>query len=85
MLKILTRGHGATVACLTPDQQVGGSNPSVLRFLLNLAIEYHYYSKRYSNTKAEAKKDNKGIKLIKEFLLTMYKKLGAENNKRDDE
>jgi hypothetical protein len=49
------------------------------------AIEYHYYSKRYSNTKAEAKKDNKGIKLIKEFLLTMYKKLGAENNKRDDE
>ena len=49
------------------------------------AIEYHYYSKTYSNTKAEAKKDNKGIKLIKEFLLTMYKKLGAENNKRDDE
>ena len=49
------------------------------------AIEYHYYSKRYSNTKAEAKKDNKGIKLIKEFLLTMYKKFGAENNKRDDE
>ena len=49
------------------------------------AIEYHYYSKRYSNTKAEAKKDNKGIKLIKEFLLTMYKKFGAVNNKRDDE
>ena len=38
-----------------------------------------------NDTKAEAKKDNKGIKLIKEFLLTMYKKLGAENNKRDDE
>ena len=33
----------------------------------------------------EAKKDNKGIKLIKEFLLTMYKKFGAVNNKRDDE
>ena len=48
-------------------------------------IEYHYYSKRYNNTKAEAKKDNKGIKLIKEFLLTMYKKFGAVNNKRDDE
>ena len=31
-IELLTRGHGATVACLTPDQQVGGSNPSVLRF-----------------------------------------------------
>ena len=34
------------------------------------AIEYHYYSKRYSNAKAETKKDNRGIKLIKEFLLS---------------
>ena len=31
-IKLLTRGHGATVACLTPDQQVGGSNPSVFIF-----------------------------------------------------
>ena len=49
------------------------------------AIEYHYYSKRYSNAKTETKKDNKGIKLIKEFLLNMYKKFGAVINKRDDD
>jgi len=49
------------------------------------AIEYHYYSKRYSNAKTETKKDNRGIKLIKEFLHTMYKKFGAVINKRDDE
>ena len=48
------------------------------------AIEYHYYSKRYSNDKEKAKKDNKGVKLIKEFLLTMYKKFGAVINKKDD-
>ena len=48
------------------------------------AIEYHYYSKRYNNAKEEAKKDNKGVKLIKEFLFTMYKKFGAVINKRDD-
>ena len=49
------------------------------------AIEYHYYSKRYSNAKEEAKKDNRGIKLIKEFLLTMYKKFCAIINKIDDD
>ena len=49
------------------------------------ALEYHYYSKRYSNAKTEYKKDNKGIKLIKDFLLTMYKKFCAVINKRDDE
>jgi len=49
------------------------------------AIENHYYSKKYSNAKTEYKKDKRGIKLIKEFLLTMYKKFGALNNKRDDE
>ena len=47
------------------------------------AIKYHYYSKRYSNAKTESKKDNKRIKLIKEFLLTMYKKFGAVINKRN--
>ena len=45
------------------------------------SIEYYYYSKRYSNAKTESKRDNKGIKLIKEFLLTMYKKFGAVINK----
>ena len=46
MLKILTRGHGATVACLTPDQQVGGSNPSVFTFFYNtFLMKYFYYNK----------------------------------------
>ena len=49
------------------------------------AIEYHYYSKRYSNAKTETKKDNRGIKLIKEFLLIMYKKFDIIINKRYDE
>jgi len=50
------------------------------------AIEYHYYSKRYSNAKTESKKDdNRGIKLIKEFLLIMYKKFDIIINKRYDE
>ena len=49
------------------------------------AIEYHYYSKRFSNAKEETKKDNRGVKLIKEFLLGMYKKFGAVKNKRDDD
>jgi hypothetical protein len=49
------------------------------------AIEYHYYSKRYSNAKTEIKNDNRGVKLIKEFLFTMYKKFGAVINKRDDD
>ena len=49
------------------------------------SIEYHYYSKRYSNAKKETKKDNRGVKLIKEFWLTMYKKFGAVINKRDDD
>ena len=40
-IELLTRGHGATVACLTPDQQVGGSNPSVLRFF------FYFLNKTY--------------------------------------
>ena len=35
--------------------------------------------------KTEAKNDNKGVRLIKEFLLTMYKKFDTVNNKRDNE
>ena len=31
-------------------------------------IEYYYYSKRLSESKEEKKNDNKGIKLIKEFI-----------------
>ena len=42
------------------------------------AIEYHYYSKKFTNGKQEKKSDKKGVKIIKEFLLEMYKKFGAE-------
>ena len=28
----------AQVACLTPDQQVGGLNPSVLRIFINIIL-----------------------------------------------
>ena len=35
------------------------------------AIEYHYYSKKYSSAKEEVKKDNRGIKIIKDFIVDM--------------
>ena len=49
--------------------------------LLN-AIEFHYYSKSYTNKKEENKEDNKGIKLIKEFVETLYKEMTMERNKK---
>ena len=49
------------------------------------AIEYHCYSKKFTNGKDEKKSDKRGVKIIKEFLLEMYKKFGAENKKKDDE
>ena len=69
-IELLTRGHGATVACLTPDQQVGGSNPSVLRFFFLLdpatknktlleSIFYWYYSKDLSNNVRRRSKTHK--------------------------
>ena len=45
-------------------------------------IEYHYFSVRYSNAESLAKRDNKGIKLIKEFVETLYKEMTEERNKR---
>ena len=42
------------------------------------AIYYWYYSKKLDKDK---KKDLKGIKLIKEFLFTMYKKFGESGVK----
>ena len=41
-------------------------------------IEYHYYS----NAESLAKRDNKGISLIKKFIRIMYLKLGKA--KKDD-
>ena len=45
-------------------------------FFLLKEIEYHYYSVRYSNAESLAKRDNKGISLIKKFIRIMYLKLG---------
>ena len=45
-------------------------------------IEFHYYSKSYTNKKEENKDDNKGIKLIKEFVETLYKEMNEEIKKR---
>ena len=45
-------------------------------------IEYHYYSVRYSNAESLAKRDNKGISLIKKFIRIKYLKLGKA--KKDD-
>ena len=60
-IELLTRGHGATVACLTPDQQVGGSNPSVLRLF--------FYKKSYNKGIRLIKKYVfKLYKLMKETL-----------------
>ena len=47
-------------------------------------IEYHYYSKRLSESKDGKKDDNNGIKLIKEFIKNMYYTYGKEINKKDD-
>ena len=49
--------------------------------LLN-EIEFHYYSKSNTNKKEENKEDNKGIKLIKEFVEILYKKMTEEREKR---
>ena len=49
------------------------------------AIEYHYYSKKFINGKDEKESDKRGIKIIKEFLLGVYKKFGDVNKKKYDE
>ena len=47
-------------------------------------IEYYYYNKRLSESKEEKKNDNKGIKLIKEFIKNMYYTYGKKYNKKDN-
>ena len=41
-----------------------------------------YYKKSNTNKKEDNKEDNKGIKLIKEFVETLYKKMTEEREKR---
>ena len=43
------------------------------------AIEYHYYSKRYSENKNESRDDSRGIRIIKEFIQVMYNKFGKND------
>ena len=40
------------------------------------------FNKSYTNKKEENKDDNKGIKLIKEFIETLYKEMTEERIKR---
>ena len=49
------------------------------------AIEFHYYSKSYTNKKGENKDDNKGIKLIKEFVEILYKEMTWKEIKENKE
>ena len=48
------------------DLDAGTKNKTLLEI-----IEYYYYTKRLSESKEEKKNDNKGIKLIKEFIKNM--------------
>ena len=41
-----------------------------------------WISWKYTNKKGENKDDNKGIKLIKEFVETLYKEMTEERKKR---
>ena len=44
------------------------------------AIEYHYYSKRYTENKNESREDSRGIRIIKEFIQVMYNKFGKNDD-----
>ena len=48
-------------------------------------IEYFYYNKNDSYNKDEIKLDNKGIKLIKNFVKKIYIKFGNVVNYKKDE
>ena len=43
------------------------------------SIEYHYYSKRYTENKNESRDDCRGIRIFKEFIQVMYNKF-AKND-----
>ena len=44
------------------------------------AIEYHYYSTRYSENKNESRDDSRGIRIIKEFIQVIYNKFGKNDD-----
>jgi len=49
---------------------------------LLISIEYHYYSRKYGNGKNVIKDDNRGLKIIKEFINTIYKLFGINKNEK---
>ena len=51
------------------------------KFNLLESIVYFYCSKNYSGKKEEKKKDNKGIREIKNFIQELYFKFGEYNKK----
>ena len=44
------------------------------------AIEYHYYSKRYTENKNESRDDSSGIIIIKEFIQILYNKFAKNDD-----
>ena len=46
--------------------------------------QLRYYSKKLSESKADKKNDNNGIKLIKKFIKNMNYIYGKEFNKKDN-
>ena len=63
--------------------ELEGLNRKTINLNLLESIEIFYYSKNYSGKKEEKKKDNKGIREIKNFIRELYIKLG-EYNKKDE-
>ena len=64
------------------NNELKGLDRKTINLILLKSIEYFYYSKIYSGKKEEKKKDNKGIREIKNFILELYIKFG-EYNKKD--
>ena len=44
------------------------------------AIEYHYYSKSYTENKNKSRDESRGIRIIKEFIQVIYNKLGKNDD-----
>ena len=60
--------------------ELEGLDRKTINLILLKSIEYFYYSKIFSGKKEEKKKDNKGIREIKNLL---YIKFGEYNKKEE--
>ena len=65
------------------NNELKGLDRKTINLILLKSIEYFYYSKNYSGKKEEKKKDNKGIREIKEFIQELYFKF-EEHNMKDE-